>query len=109
LFANSSYYFITGTTKSDITLWSDLFLEYSSTLMWKIELSTNITTIDGRNFIGQTSIIAYVNQPPQPGTCDIDPKFGTTSDLFNIYCDKWSDSEGGNVNYTFYCKFCLIF
>ena len=104
-FKNDSYYYQTGQSLSQLTILSDLFLTYSSVLLWKIELVLNLTKYDDTNIKGLSSVTFYVNQPPTPGTCDIEPKNGTTNDLFTIFCDQWSDDYDGNlVNFTFYCK-----
>ena len=103
LYTNASYFYQTGRAGSDITMLSDIFFEFSYVLVWKIEMIVNLTTFDNLNLIGASSIIIYVNQPPIPGSCDIIPKNGTTSDLFTIFCDQGSDStEGLYVNYTYY-------
>ena len=102
-FTNSSYFYQTGQTKSDLTILSDLLLQNTDVLELSVELILNLTTIDNQQIIGSTKLSFYVNQPPIPGTCDIMPKNGTTSDWFNIYCDLWTDAADGTyVNYTFY-------
>ncbi|CAF4346396.1 unnamed protein product, partial [Adineta steineri] len=35
-----------------------------------------------------------INQPPQNGSCSIDPLNGTTSTLFTISCPNWLDEDG---------------
>ena len=32
----------------------------------------------------------------------LNPKIGTTKDIFKINCEKWSDVEGNIVSYSFY-------
>ena len=104
-FTNSSYYYLTGANKSDLTILSNLFLEYSYIAIWKVELDLNLTSFDNENVSTYISLTLYVNQPPTPGACDIDPKNGTTSDLFTIFCDQWLDDvDGSLVNFTFYGK-----
>ena len=109
-FTNFSYYYQTGMNKSDITLISQLFADYSMFSYWKVELVYNLTTYLNTTLFGISSLTFFINQPPSPGTCDITPKNGTTSDLFTIYCDGWSDeSYGTSINYTFYSRIIFLF
>jgi hypothetical protein len=35
-----------------------------------------------------------INQPPENGSCSINPLNGTTSTLFTISCPNWQDQDG---------------
>ncbi len=59
--------------------------------------------IQNKSQIATSSLIFYVNQPPFSGSCDIDPKSGTTSTLFSIACINWIQPEGSPpLKYVFY-------
>ena len=53
----------------------------------------NETSSSALNFI--------INQPPNNGSCSINPRSGTTSTLFTINCTDWLD-EDGVKDYSFY-------
>ena len=41
-----------------------------------------------------SKLMFYVNQPPEGGTCLVDPMRGVTlADKFGIYCELWDDPE----------------
>jgi hypothetical protein len=49
------------------------------------------------SFPAETSSSALnfiINQPPQNGSCSINPLNGTTTTLFNLYCSDWQDQDG---------------
>ena len=101
-FQNSSYYHMPVESKSDLTVLQSLFKDYSNQLIWKFELVTYTTS---QNISSFTSLIVYVNQPPVPGTCEINPQNGTTNTLFTIYCTNWTDYDGRvPIYYSFYGK-----
>ena len=104
LFTNKTFFYQTGKTQSDLTITKDFFSVSSSQKTWKIVLDLNATDSLLKNTRqAQTSFFIYVNQPPWSGTCDIEPKNGTTNTLFNISCSDWEDPDGILVvNYAFY-------
>jgi hypothetical protein len=57
-------------------------------------------------FISENSTSALnfiINQPPQNGSCLIDPLNGSTTTIFTIVCSDWVD-EDGIKDYSFYGK-----
>ena len=103
-FTKSSYYYLTGKTQSDLTIKKHLFSDYKNQSVWKIDLILiNKNPLQDQTQLATSSLIVYVNQPPSSGTCDIDPKSGTTSTFFSITCSNWIQLVGGPVlNYVFY-------
>ena len=97
---NQSYYFTTDISKLNLTIRKELFQDFFTFKYWKIEL---VSFSSDTNFTSSSSLLFYLNQPPVPGICKINPKNGTTSTLFTIYCYDWKDDDdGGLVNYSFY-------
>jgi hypothetical protein len=106
LFSNSSYYFTTDQSNRDLTILKKLFSDFSSQIIWKIELivnaasSSNIHT--NETYQGSTSMKIYVNFSPLPGVCNVSPNEGNTTSLFYIVCNSWTDPGGSVTNYAFY-------
>jgi hypothetical protein len=106
LFTNSSFYFTTGRSNRDLTILKNLFSDYSSQIIWKIELivyteqASNTPT--NQTDQGSTSMKIYVNFSPLPGVCNISPNEGNTTSLFHIICSSWTDPDGSVSNYAFY-------
>jgi hypothetical protein len=99
-FTNTSYYFYTGLMpQTSLTVKEDLFKDYPFQKIWKIELSVFVPS---KNKSGSTSIQFYVNFPPQQGSCDINPKQGSTNTLFRISCINWLDSDGILSSFSYY-------
>ena len=103
--SNNSYYYTSGQANSDLTLLKELFSDYSSQLIWKIDLGLYLVSL---NLTVHSSAMFYVNQPPFGGLCDINPKNGTVYTNFNISCSNWTDTDGQVVNYAFYGNFFRI-
>ena len=83
---------------SNLTITNDLFLENSNILYWRFEAVYS--------FLSEISLSALnfvVNQPPEKGSCSINPLNGTTSTLFTIICPDWVDDDGIQ-DYSFYGK-----
>ena len=101
---NDSYFYLSGKNLSDFTIRKELFSDFYTQKIWKIDLLLNdINPLLNLTQIATSSLIVYVNQPPELGTCDINPKSGTTSTLFSISCSDWFQSDGSQVmNYVFY-------
>jgi hypothetical protein len=106
LFTNSSYYYTTGQSNRDLTILKNLFSDYSSQIIWKIELivyteqASNAPT--NQTYQGSTSMKIYVNFSPLPGVCNVSPNEGNTTSLFHIICNSWTDPDGSVTNYAFY-------
>ena len=103
-FTNESYFYKSADADSNLIISNDLFKLHSHQHIWKMELSVTVLTYTYQNLTGDSSILFYVNFPPLNGTCDIEPKNGTTNDIFNIECDNWSDGEGNIASYSYYGK-----
>ena len=106
LFTNSAYYFTSGNMNTDLTVLENLFSDNPLQIVWKIELAVEVTSAfyPNQTYQGLTSMQIFVNFPPLPGVCDVNPKFGNSSDQFFITCNSWSDPGGGIINYVFYGK-----
>ena len=98
LFTNSSYYY-TENNGLSLTMLENLFSDYSSQTIWKVEL---VALIPSRNASGSSSVMFYVNFPPRSGSCDVNPKNGSTNTLFSISCSNWVDPDGVVVSYAYY-------
>jgi len=103
---NASYYFYSGMNLQTtyLTIKEELFHDFSPQNIWKIDLNVFVPS---KNTSGMASIIFYVNFPPISGSCDINPKNGTTNTLFEILCSNWIDSDGYLDSYAFYGSFYL--
>jgi hypothetical protein len=101
---NCSYFYLNGEKLSDLTIKKELFSDFYTQKIWKIDLILNdLNPLLNLTQIATSSLIVYVNQPPVLGTCDIDPKNGTTSTLFSFSCSNWFQSDGSQVlSYVFY-------
>ena len=104
---NASFYFVQNDALSrlNLTIKKELFSDFYLFKYWRVEL---VTFNSDLNVSESTSLQFYVNQPPKPGMCKINPLSGTTSTLFTIYCFDWIDEESDIVNYTFYGKKLFI-
>lgn len=98
-FTNYSKYVQTGSTETEITVKKDLFQDFSSQKIWKIELNVFFPI---QNISGSASIFFMVNFPPKDGSCGINPKNGSTSTLFTISCLNWIDSDGNVDSFAYY-------
>ncbi len=99
----SYWIYVLGGNTSHFTATNDLFLAYPQINLWKFEVVYTFlseTSSSSLNFL--------INQPPENGSCSIDPLNGTTSSLFNISCPDWFDADGIK-DYSFYGMFTLIF
>ena len=109
VFKNQSYYYLTGKSLSDLTIKKELFSDFSTQAFWKIDLVIYDTNPHLVQTQASSSIIFCVNHTPLSGSCDINPKNGTTSTLFYIYCTNWIDSNGVlATNYVFYGKYNIF-
>ncbi len=99
LFTSSEYFFTTGLDL--LTLKEEIFRDYPSIIIWKIELEFHISS---RNVSGKSAISFFVNFPPRFGNCSVNPENGSTQTLFGIECANWIDTEGSEFNFVFYGK-----
>jgi hypothetical protein len=98
-FSNSSFFYQTGSSNSDLTVFSDTFMKNPKQVIWMIKLNVYISS---RNVSGSFSIVLYVNFPPMSGTCNVNPISFTTSTFFTIHCFDWIDQDGFVVSYAYY-------
>jgi hypothetical protein len=104
-FTKNSYYFYTGLNpQTDLTIKEELFQDFPSQTIWKVELNVYIPS---KNTSGSASIIFLVNFPPRNGLCDINPKNGTTDTLFSISCWNWIDTDGHLDSFAYYGYFLV--
>jgi len=101
----SSYYLTAGKEKEQLKIKKQLFSDYPFKF-WKVQLTGDLIYSANLTLQGDSSNEFLVNFPPANGECDVDPKNGTTSDVFSFNCSNWMDSEGFVTNYVFYGK-CL--
>ena len=101
-FSNSSYFYQTGRSNSDLTVLSDTFKNNPTQAYWMIKLNVYISS---RNVSGSSSIVLYVNFPPMSGACNINPISFKTSTFFTINCYDWIDQGGFLVSYAYYGNF----
>ena len=105
-FTDGLYYFTSGSLNKDLTIIKNLFNDFSTQIIWKIQLNVDVV-YSNQSYTGSTSMQIYVNYPPQPGICNINPTNGTTSTLFQLSCSGWT---GTVTSYNFYginYFFCL--
>ena len=108
LFTNSSYYFTWGSSNSNLTILKNLFDDHSLQTIWKIQLNV-IVAYGNQSYTGSTSVQVLVNYPPLLGVCDINPRNGTTSTLFQISCNGWTDVSGTVTLFSFYGIYFNLF
>ncbi len=93
---------ILGINTSSFTATSKLFMDNRNIQYWRFEAFYS--------FISQNSSSALnfqINQPPENGSCSIDPLNGTTSTLFTINCSEWFDIDGIQ-EYSVYGRYCFF-
>lgn len=99
LFENQNYYYYTGLSPQvDLTIKEELFQDYLNQSIWKVSLKVFVPS---QNTSGYASILFLVNYPPRNGSCNINPKNGTTNTFFTISCFNWFDLDG-NLDYLAY-------
>jgi hypothetical protein len=77
-----------GTNTRHFTAVNQLFIDNSQVKYWKFQVVYQ--------FISEMSTSALhfvVNNPPQNGSCSLDPSHGSTDTLFNISCSNWFDDD----------------
>ena len=101
-FTNNSYFFTTGQSNSYLVILKDLFRDYSSQDVWKIESNIDLVTFTNETLSASTSMIFYVNYSPIYGDCTVSPNTGTTNTFFLVNCNNWIDTDGSVVSYSYY-------
>ena len=107
LFTNSLYYSTSGQYNTDLTIFDNLFSDYPTQAIWKVELivsSVSSALFTNETYQGKSSMQIFVNFPPLPGICTVSPTEGNTTTLFTISCNSWTDPDGSVTNYAFYGK-----
>jgi hypothetical protein len=106
IFTNSLYYYTSGQSNTDLTILDNLFTDYPSQIIWKVELTVSLVSslFTNQTFQGTSSMQIYVNFPPLSGICGVSPTQGNTTSLFTITCNSWTDPDGSVTNYAFYGK-----
>ncbi|CAF5195666.1 unnamed protein product, partial [Rotaria magnacalcarata] len=80
---------ILGFNISNFTAKNNLFVSNALINYWRFEVVYSSSLQNG-----SSAIDFEINQPPQNGSCSINPQNGTTTTLFNILCSNWQDSDG---------------
>ncbi len=78
-----------GSNTSNFTSTNSLFISNSFIEYWRFEVIYSFPTE-----ISSSALNFRINQPPQNGSCSINPLNGTTSTLFTISCSNWQDQDG---------------
>ncbi|CAF1309622.1 unnamed protein product [Rotaria magnacalcarata] len=78
-----------GFNISNFTAKNNLFVSNALINYWRFEVVYSSSLQNG-----SSAIDFEINQPPQNGSCSINPQNGTTTTLFNILCSNWQDSDG---------------
>ncbi|CAF1016276.1 unnamed protein product [Rotaria sordida] len=85
-----------GVNTTNFTAINTLFTKNPNISYWRFEVVYS--------FYNETSSSALdfmINQPPENGSCSIDPQNGTTTTLFTVNCTDWFDKD--NISdYSFY-------
>ena len=108
-FTNVSYFYKSNLSDTGLVISKDLFIDYSNRIYWKVQMTSTLITYSRSNLTGFSSVLFYVNFSPLNGTCDINPKNGSTNDLFNIDCNHWADSDGNVVSFSYFGNIFLLF
>jgi hypothetical protein len=87
---------------SNFTAINTLFLQNDHINYWRFEVVYTFL-----NEISSSALNFIINQPPDNGSCTINPQNGTTSTLFTINCTDWLD-EDGIKDFSFYRKNILL-
>ena len=73
-----------------MTLFTQLFSNYSNVLYWKIDFAVN-----NQMKTGISSLILKKNFLPRNGFCYVDKLNGVSLlTIFNIICENWIDPDG---------------
>ncbi len=102
-FNMTRYYIQSGHQYEQLTIKKQLFRDFPF-VFWKFQLTGNLIITENVTSQGVTSKSFFVNYSPINGMCDVEPKNGTTSDIFNLFCLNWIDSEGFVTQYVYYGK-----
>lgn len=89
---------ILGTQTNNFTALNKLFLDNRYVSYWKFEV---IYTFQSE--VSSSALNFVINQPPENGSCSIDPLNGTTTTVFKINCSDWVDDDGIQ-DYSLHCK-----
>ncbi|CAF3720614.1 unnamed protein product [Rotaria sp. Silwood1] len=85
-----------GLNTTNFTAIKTLFINNPNIEFWRFEVVYTFYTETS-----SSALDFIINQPPENGTCSIDPENGTTNTLFTINCTDWFD-EDGIQDYSFY-------
>jgi len=77
-----------GRNTTNFTSTNDLFDHFRNETHWKFEV---IYQFEGMN--SSSALNFEINPPPSNGSCEINPRNGTTNTLFNVTCSHWKIKE----------------
>ena len=79
---------VVGRNTANFTATSQLFQSYSRYHLWRFEVVYTFASEQS-----SSALNFAINQPPQNGSCSINPLNGTTMTLFTISCPNWFDQD----------------
>jgi len=77
-----------GRNTTNFTSTNNLFDHFRNETHWKFEV---IYQFEGMN--SSSALNFEINPPPSNGSCEINPRNGTTNTLFNVTCSHWKIKE----------------
>jgi hypothetical protein len=93
----------TGENSTELTAFQTLFKSDNLTFVWKFEFEVESVSLYNGVSTGISSLIVFINQVPNNGSCTIFPLNGTAvSTIFTISCANWYDPDGEIVKYTYF-------
>lgn len=92
----TSHSALSGRQTNYFTAAKNLILDHLDIVLWRFEVL--YTYESGQS---SSSMDFVINQPPSNGSCQIDPRNGTTRTLFTVSCLHWLDDDGIE-DYTLY-------
>lgn len=81
--------FFSGANTANFTATTDLFRNNPQVKYWRFEVIYQFPSQ-----IGASTLDFQINEPPENGSCSIEPQSGTTSTRFKIICPDWVDQHG---------------
>lgn len=97
---DAAQYFPFSSNGEEVAISKDFFKHPSGTTIVD-NFNVGLNATNGDNSMSKNMIFFKVNQPPENGTCFIDPKEGySVITEFQINCEDWVDPEDKIKQYT---------
>ena len=77
-----------GRNTTNFTSTNNLFDHFRNEIHWKFEVIYQFERMNS-----SSALNFEINPPPSNGSCEINPRNGTTNTLFNITCSHWKIKE----------------